>query len=79
MPINEKQQLEIIGLECTPKNTTNHQLLIKNAHASIGPKFKLSRVDQTMLQLPKRTTFMSGRKTQENVLSRYRTKHPFPL
>jgi hypothetical protein len=49
----------------------NHQLLTKHPNSSsIGPRFKLSRVDQTMLQLPKRTTFIAGRKAQENVLSR---------
>jgi len=69
-----KQQLEIIGLEVGPK-TSNHQVLIKNAYSSNGPKFKLSRVDQTMLQLPKRTTFMNNRKAQENLYARYRLKY----
>jgi hypothetical protein len=66
-----KQQLEIIGLEVGPK-TSNHRVLIKNAYSSNGPKLKLSRIDQTMLQLPKRTTFMTNRKVQENLYARYR-------
>jgi hypothetical protein len=57
--------LEIIGLEIGSK-TSNQQLLTK----PMNSKLKLSRVDQTMLQLPKRTTFLTGRKAQENVLSR---------
>lgn len=70
----DNKQLEIIGLECAPKISTNNQLLIKNANSSIGSKFKLSKVDQTMLQLPRRTTFIAGRKAEENVLSRYKKK-----
>ncbi len=65
-----KQQLEIIGLEVGPK-TSNHRVLIKNAYSSNGPKLKLSRIDQTMLQLPKRIT---NRKAQENLYTRYRLK-----
>jgi hypothetical protein len=77
-----KRQLEIIGLEFGPKppsntnSSSNHHLLIKNTSSSLGPRYKLSRVDQTMLQLPKRSTFMGGRKAQENVLSRYSFKCP---
>jgi len=72
---SETKQLEIIGSEFGPKissNTTNHQLSIKNTDSSISPRFKSSKIDQNMLQIPKRATFLAGRKTQGNVLSRYR-------
>ncbi len=55
-----------------PLNTTNDQLLIKHTNSSIVPRFKLSKIDQTSLQLPKRTTFIAGRRAQENILSRYK-------
>jgi len=60
---SEKKQLEIIGLEFGPKMSSN-------TNSNIIPKYKLTKIDQTMLQLPKRTTFISGRKAQEHVLSR---------
>lgn len=64
-PTNNKR-LEIIGLEFGPKISSNPQ-----SYTSIGPKLHLSRVNQTMLQLPKRTTFIAGRRAQENILPRY--------
>ena len=61
----DHKQLEIIGLEFGPKVNSNQQ-----NYTSSGPKLNLSRVNQTMLQLPKRTTFIGGRRAQENILPR---------
>ncbi|CAF1168400.1 unnamed protein product [Adineta steineri] len=65
----QQQQLQIIGSEFNSK-ISNHQLSSKHVYSSLVPKFKLSRVDQTMLQLPKRTTFLANRKTQNNMYPR---------
>ncbi|CAF3396934.1 unnamed protein product [Rotaria sp. Silwood1] len=68
-----KKQLEIIGLELGSKissSKTNHQFLIKNTTSSINSKLKLTKVDQTMLQLPKRTTFIANRRVSENIFPR---------
>ncbi|CAF3656598.1 unnamed protein product [Rotaria sordida] len=73
-----KKSLEIIGFELGPKissNKTNHQLFIKNANSSIHSKVKLTKVDQTMLQLPKRTTFIANRRVPEKLFSRILTSH----
>ncbi|CAF3948618.1 unnamed protein product [Rotaria sp. Silwood2] len=73
-----KKQLEIIGLELTPKissNTTDHHLFIKKTNSSIDSKVKLTKVDQTMLQLPKRATFIANRRVAENIFPRTLTSH----
>ncbi|CAF0957209.1 unnamed protein product [Adineta steineri] len=65
----QQQQLQIIGSEFNSK-ISSHQLSSKHVYSSLVPKFKLSRVDQTMLQLPKRTTYLANRKIQNNMYPR---------
>lgn len=69
----DNKPLEIIGLEFGPKLSSNQQ-----NYTSIGPKLNLSRVNQTMLQLPRRTTFSGGRRAQENILPKY-VKYLHPI
>ncbi|UJR33151.1 hypothetical protein I4U23_020608 [Adineta vaga] len=71
---SEKPALEIIGSELSPK-TSNQQLLSKNVYPSAIAKCKLSRVDQTLLQLPKRLTHNVNRKIYDNVYPRVRNSH----
>ncbi|CAF3602731.1 unnamed protein product [Adineta steineri] len=67
--LQQQQQLQIIGSEFNSK-ISDHQLSSKHVYSSLVPKFKLSRVDQTMLQLPKRTTYLANRKIQNNMYPR---------
>lgn len=69
------KQLQIIGLELGPKrslfNTNDYQSMLKNAHSGSDRRIKLARVDQSVLQLPRRTAFTYNRRVPEHTLSRY--------
>lgn len=78
--------MEIVGLEFGGKSPSSssssshisdNHLLTKSSNTVNDRKVKLTKVDQTLLQVPRRTTFIANRKIAENVFPRYREKVKF--
>ncbi|CAF0943191.1 unnamed protein product [Adineta ricciae] len=67
--------IEIPALEIVGTRRSNPQISSKHVYSSVIPKCKLTRVDQTILQLPKRLTNNISRKAHENFHSKTRSSY----
>lgn len=70
---NEKKPLEIIGLELnrsahSKSEPTDHSSIKSSQLITLNPKIRFSRINQTMLQVPRRSTFSHSRRTGNTFL-----------